>query len=141
MKFSVPQFIDVEDKIFGQLTLKQGIYIVGSAGITIALFVKFGFFVAVLLGTPLLLLAFLLSFIKIHGQPFINILYSFSFYLVKNKLYLWKKTTKKKVAEKELLQPTQTTRPVAVDMSQSKLRELAWSLDTHNNFDKNDTKK
>ena len=32
MRFSVPQFIDVEDKIFGPLTLKQGIYRVGAVG-------------------------------------------------------------------------------------------------------------
>ena len=32
MQFSVPQFIDVRDKIFGPLTLQQFLYIVGAVG-------------------------------------------------------------------------------------------------------------
>ena len=34
MMFSVPQFIDVEDKIIGPLTLKQFIYLAGGAGLS-----------------------------------------------------------------------------------------------------------
>lgn len=133
MRFSVPQFIDVEDKIFGPLTLKQGIYVLGSVGITVALFVKFGFVVAALFGTPILFLAFLLAFVKVQGRPFIHMLYSASFYAVKSKLYLWKKTPKKHVDEAK--QSPQVTRPASVGMSQSKLKQLAWSLDTNNLFD------
>ena len=136
MRFSVPQFIDVEDKIFGPLTLKQGIYVLGSVGITVAMFVKFGLLVAAIVGIPILFLAFLLAFVKVQGRPFIHMLYSVSFYAIKSKLYLWKKTKKKHATEDELRAArTQTTRPVSVGMSQSKLRQLSWSLDTNNLFD------
>jgi hypothetical protein len=143
MRFSVPQFIDVEDKIFGQLTLKQGIYVLGSVGISVAIFVKFGLIWAILFGAPFVFAAFLLAFVKIHGQPFINILYSATFYILKHKLYLWRKTTKKKVSEKKTeTEVVSTTRPVSVGLSQSRLRELAWSLDTKNTFDdERDSKK
>jgi len=135
MRFAVPQFIDVEDKIIGPLTLKQGIYVVGSVGITLAVFIKLGFFLAVLIGGPILFIAFMLSFVKIHGRPFINTLYSAFFYFTKNKLYLWKKTSSKKHAEKQdNVNKNATTRPVAVNMTQSKLKELAWTLDTNNMF-------
>ncbi len=33
MQFHVPQYIDIEDKLFGSLTLKQGIYVAGVGGI------------------------------------------------------------------------------------------------------------
>lgn len=142
MRFSVPQFIDVEDKIFGQLTLKQGIYVLGSVGISVAIFVKFGLIAAILFGAPFVFLAFLLAFVKIHGQPFINILYSATFYFLKHKLYLWRKTSKKKVSEKKTeTEVVSTTRPVSVGLSQSRLRELAWSLDTKNSFDDENDKK
>jgi len=134
MRFSVPQFIDVEDKIFGPLTFKQGIYILGSVGITVAVYLKFGLFLAALVGIPVLFLAFLLTFVKVQGRPFIHMLYSASFYALKSKLYLWKKTQKKHLTQD--VEKTQTTRPVSVSMSQSKLRQLAWSLDTNNLFDK-----
>ena len=32
MQFQVPQFIEVEDKIFGPLTFKQFVYVLGGAG-------------------------------------------------------------------------------------------------------------
>ena len=32
MQFRVPQFIDIEDKVIGPLTLKQFAYVLGAAG-------------------------------------------------------------------------------------------------------------
>jgi len=34
MRFEVPQFIDVEDKLFGPLTFTQFVYLAGSGGIS-----------------------------------------------------------------------------------------------------------
>ena len=34
MHFQTPQFIEIEDKIFGPLTLKQFIYLAGAAGLS-----------------------------------------------------------------------------------------------------------
>jgi hypothetical protein len=136
MRFSVPQFIDVEDKIFGQFTLRQGIYIAGSVGFAVAVFLKFGLLFAVLLGGPVLLLAFLLSFVKIHGRPFINMLFSASLYFLKNKLYLWKKTTPNTSITQTRTKSAEVTRPVEVGITQSKLKELAWSLDAKDSFER-----
>jgi hypothetical protein len=38
MRFQVPQFIEVEDKIFGPLTVKQFIYLAGGAGLVFILY-------------------------------------------------------------------------------------------------------
>ncbi len=134
MRFSVPQFIDVEDKIVGPLTLKQAIYIVGSVGIAVGLYIKVGLFFAIIIGLPILFLAFLLAFVKIHGMPFIHILYSAVFYAMKNKLYLWKKTSNKEIIT-ETKKQQELVKPTPVSITQSKLKELAWTLDTKDTFD------
>lgn len=141
MRFSVPQFIDVEDKIFGQFTLRQGIYTIGSLGFALAIFLKFGLLLAIVLGGPVLFLAFLLSFVKIHGRPFINILFSASLYFLKNKLYLWKKTTSTTSFSQTKKRSTEVTRPTEVGITQSKLKELAWSLDAKDSFETRTRKK
>lgn len=137
MKFSVPQFIDVEDKIFLQLTLKQAIYLVGSFGFALMVFLQFGFFIALIIGGPVLFFGFMLAFVKLGGRPFISVLSSALFYLTKSKLYLWKKEpTKKSVHKKIEVEGDPIARPTSVGMTQSKLKQLAWTLDTNNMFDK-----
>ena len=32
MQFHIPQYIDIEDKLFGPLTLKQAVYVAGGLG-------------------------------------------------------------------------------------------------------------
>src|SRR3989344_6045666 len=70
MEFSVPQFIEVEDKIIGPLTLKQFLYLLGGALITFALWTILGhgflfffidFFVWAIIAA--------LTFLKFNGRP------------------------------------------------------------------------
>jgi len=127
MRFLVPQFIDVEDKIFGPLTLKQAIYLAGGGGVVVALFVQFGFMWAFLLGSPVAALAFTLAFVKINNRPFYFMVYSFFFYLIGNKLYLWKRMPNK-VVKKKVEQ--QFTAPVEEKITQKNIKALARSLDS-----------
>lgn len=140
MRFLVPQFIEVEDKIFGPLTLKQGIYLLGGVGSTVVIWLKFGFVIAFLIGAPILILTFALAFVEIHGRPFIYVLSSAFFFVIKDKLYLWKKIPSKKrfTTSKENASKGDATekKSAKVEMNQSKLKKLAWSLDTSNTFDK-----
>jgi hypothetical protein len=130
MRFAVPQFIDVEDKIFGPLTLKQGIYLAGGGGVVAVLFTQFGFFMAFLFGAPIAGLAIALAFLKVNNRPFFMMVYAAFFYFLRNRLYLWKKVPKK-VSERDSAGPTQPRDLiVAPRLSQSRLKELAWSLDT-----------
>jgi len=91
MKFEVPQFIEVEDKIIGPLTLKQFLYIGAGAGLLFPLwfFLKLGLFIAIAI--PVGLFCSVLAFYKVNGQPFISFLGSFIKYLRKPRLYLWRK--------------------------------------------------
>lgn len=91
MRFEVPQFIDIEDKIFGPLTWRQFIYVGGGGGIAVALFFIAPFIVFALVGIPVAALTFLLGFYPVNNQPFSIFLESAVSYLRGTKLYLWKK--------------------------------------------------
>jgi hypothetical protein len=131
MRFAVPQFIDVEDKVFGPLTFKQAAYIAGGAGFVFVMFTLGGFFLAVIIGGPMALLAAALAFLKINNRPFYLVVYSLFFYLLSSRLYLWKKTERIQHSSKATPESQQQTQPApAPSLSQSRLKELAWSLDT-----------
>lgn len=101
MRFEVPQFIDVEDKIFGPFTWKQFIYLAGGGGLSLILFLLLPFFLFVILGTPIMLLAGALAFYPVNDRPFSRFLESVFFYFSRSRLYLWRsepKTEKKEGA-------------------------------------------
>lgn len=70
MKFTVPQFIDVEDKIIGPLTTRQFVIML-SVSLILALFWKiFDFALFLTTGIPLFSLGVVFAFLRINGQPF-----------------------------------------------------------------------
>jgi hypothetical protein len=133
MRFQVPQFIEVEDKIFGPLTFKQFVYLAGGVGICVVLFTFLPKFLAILISLPIAGFALALAFYKINEKPFINVVEAFFNFSLTNKLYIWKK-------EEKIMNNRQTTmnnRPIeqvyVPKLSESKLKELTWSLDIKEN--------
>lgn len=135
MQFQVPQFIEVEDKIFGPLTIKQFIYLAGGVGISLVFYLLIpSKFIVLILSAPFLALAAALAFYKVNGKPFVDVLEAAISFSLKNKLYIWKKTPKKPEEQKKediSLEPLLSPR-----LSDSKLKELAWSLDVNEQTDK-----
>ena len=135
MEYHVPQFIEVEDKIVGPLTLKQFIYIAGAVGLCVVFFFYLPIIFAILLSIPVIALAGALSFYKVNGKPFVQILEAgFTYY----KLFLWKhqEATKKQQriqaeerAVKEAAREAAQAKPGEPRLTRGKLSELAWSLD------------
>ncbi len=91
MRFEVPQFIEIEDKIVGPLTWRQFIYLAGGAGLLIILYFTVPFILFVLFGLPLGALSGFLAFHRINNRPFSAFLEAFVGYTTKKKLYLWRK--------------------------------------------------
>ena len=92
MQFNVPQFLDIEDKIIGPLTLKQAGYMGGAAGVIFIIYSLVpNFAVFILISIPIFALAIALAFIKINGRPFINFIISYLIYMTKPKLFIWRK--------------------------------------------------
>ncbi len=127
MQFKVPQFIDIEDKIFGPLTWKQALYLAGGAGLTYLSLKLLPSFLALPVAIFFAGLALMLAFYKINDQPFVVILQSWLSYSVSKKLYIWKQPGQKK---KEMIKKDQT--PISDTghkLTEEKLRDIAWSLD------------
>lgn len=91
MRFEVPQFIEIEDKIFGPLTWRQFLYLGGGVGMGVVIFLTFGLLVGLLVGVPLALLAGALSFYPVNNRPFSYFLEAIVGYIKGTKLYLWQR--------------------------------------------------
>jgi hypothetical protein len=128
-QYQVPQFIEVEDKIFGPLTLKQFIYLAGAGGLSLIFFTLLPFIVAL----PLIGLAVGVgagfAFYKVNGRPLIVAAeHGFSYFLG-HKLYLWKQreAAPTPVQAKEAA-PANAAALTVPRLSQSRLKDLSWSL-------------
>ncbi len=132
MRYQVPQFIEVEDKIFGPLTLKQFLYVAGGGAIFFILWSVLPRFLAVLIGLPILVFFIALAFYKINGKPMIVLVEAAFQYAFSSKLYIWKKKPKTPVKNRTQIEHKKASVP---KLSESKLRDLAWGLDIHETID------
>ncbi len=124
MQFKVPQFIDIEDKVVGNLSFKQFAYLAGGAGLVYISIKLLPGFISILVVPAIGGLALALAFLKVNEKPFAHALEAFIRYYSKSRLYLWKKqpVKAKKIVEKE-------SSPIRATLSESKLKTLSWSLD------------
>src|SRR5437868_3830106 len=126
MKYQVPQFIEIEDKIIGPLTLKQFVYLAGGAGMSFIVYTYVYFYIAMVLIAGIIFLSLALAFYKVNNKPFIDLLESAFLYYTKQNLYIWKKQEKEITAKPEN-HPSQTPKQVYVPkLSDSKLKDLSW---------------
>jgi hypothetical protein len=125
MEYQVPQFIEVEDKIFGPFTLKQFIYVAGGVGLCAILVLYFPLIIGVILALPVAAFTAALAFYKINNKPFVEIMEAAFNYYIGDRLYLWKKE-KNHVDAPVVVKPAD---PAKLGLTQSKLKDLAWSLD------------
>jgi hypothetical protein len=130
MRFQVPQFIDIEDKIFGPFTFKQFIYLAGGAGSAYAIWKLLPTIIAIFIVLPIIGIALALTFYKVNGKPFIEVMQSYAAYSLKSKLFIWKQ---RKVEKKKKF--TMPAKPAEHPMSnipkltESRLSDISWSLD------------
>ncbi|MES2930617.1 MAG: PrgI family protein [Patescibacteria group bacterium] len=137
MQFKVPQFIDVEDKIFGPFTFRQFMYLIGGAGMIYVIYKFLPLWIGIFLMIPVAGLAVLLTFYKINNKPFIYYLQAAINYGVGSKLYVWKqRLVKHGDASSHRTSDTASEIPDKISvvpmMSSSKLKDLSWSLDIEN---------
>ncbi len=89
MRFEVPQFIEIEDKIFGPFTWKQFVYLMGGVGIGVVLFIVAPFIIFVIIGLPIAGIAILLAFYPVNNRPFSIFLESLVAFYTGTKMYHW----------------------------------------------------
>lgn len=142
MRYQVPQFIEIEDKIFGPFTFKQFAYMAGGAGIAFLAYRFLPLYVAVFIMIPALALGAALAFYKMNGRPFLDVLESAFNYAFSSKLYIWKKENRAPQKEEKVEDIASEVMGLNVPkLSESKLKDLTWSLDINETIYSKESKK
>lgn len=139
MQFRVPQFIDMEDKVFGPFTLKQFGYMVGAGGISFLLWTFIPVhFIAFLFIVPVVSLFLALAFVKFNNRSFADIMESAFSYYTGAKIYTWKQP-ELKAEETSVDQVVANTQKEIIiqKTNRDKIHDLALGLDV---FDSNSQK-
>jgi len=91
MRYQLPQFIEMEDKIIGPFTLKQFIYLIAVPVICYILhfFVRLPY--VILVGIIFFPVALLLAFYKVNGRPFSHAILGLFKYIRRPQIYVWKR--------------------------------------------------
>jgi hypothetical protein len=132
-QYTVPQFIDVEDKILGPLSVRQFLILLVSGLVEVALWKLMRFIPFLLSGLPLFALAVVFTFVKINGMPFHYFVLNLIQSLRKPKLRLWDKNLTAAETRQYLAAPPAPPAPPAAAKNlptSSRLQELALIVNT-----------
>lgn len=129
MRFQVPQFIDIEDRVFGPFTFKQFVYIAGGVGLSFVLLRVLPWrWLAIVVIIPVEAFSLALAFYRVNNKPFVQMVEAFLRYLVGARLYIWKRKDADVATAKNLL-PQSYRRLEVSKTGSSRLKDLPWQLD------------
>lgn len=97
MRFQVPQFVDIEDRIIGPLTIKQFAFYMIAAMLIGILYIVVDIGLLIVLALPIVGVAVLFAHARFYGQPFGRVLLNSMNYTLGSKLYLWRRADKESV--------------------------------------------
>ena len=133
MQFKVPQFLEIEDKIFGPFTFKEFVYLAGGAGLCFILYRLLGFYLGAIPIVAVAGFSLALTFYRPNNKPFLNMVAAGFSYFTKNKLYIWERRKNKTDRGRQNValngEEQRENLEKEVRLSGSKLRDLAWRLD------------
>ena len=131
MQFKVPQFLEIEDKIFGPFTFREFVYLAGGAGMCFILYKVLGLVWGALPILAVAGFAGMLTFYRPNNKPFIEMVEAGFKYGVQSKLYIWKRRQIKAGSGKtvHIEDKHAALQESGMRLTGNKLRDLAWSLD------------
>ncbi len=131
MQYQVPQFIELEDRIIGPLTLKQFLYLAFAGALLFVFWFLFAFYIWIIIALPITALAAAFAFLKINDRPFVYFFLAFIKYFTKPKLYIFSSLPEKIKPEtiSPPLEPSFAKATEGKKITLSKLKELALNLD------------
>ena len=140
MQFRVPQFIDMEDKVFGPFTLKQFGYLVGAGGLSFLIWTFIPIhFIAFLIIVPVAGLFLALAFVRYNNRSFGEILESAFNYYTGAKLYTWKQPDIKKNQTSVDQVVANTQKEIIISKTnRDKIHDLSLGLDVYEHNSHND---
>ena len=143
-QFVIPQFLEVESKIIGPITVRQFVVLM-TAGLIIVIFSRlFDFTLFILLSIPVFLIGIIFAFVKINGQPFHYIMLSVMQTLRRPSHRVWNKNKTDSEIQAHLKQKTPPPPPPPYrkpPLSGSHLRDLSLVVNTGGMYVPDQTKK
>lgn len=135
LQFTVPQFIDVEDKIFGPITVRQFIIMLVTALLIAVCYRIFDFTLFIVLGLLLFTIGTTFAFVKINGAAFHFFLLNLIQTIKKPGLRVWyKDDTLIAGLEFDTLPAPAPIAPSERQHSLSRLNELSLIVDTQGSY-------
>lgn len=140
MQFRVPQFIDMEDKVFGPFTLKQFGYIIGAGGLSFLIWTFIPIhFIAILVIAPVAGLFLALAFVKYNNRSFGEILESAFTYYTSSKIYTWRQPTAQKTENPVDKIVADTQKEIIISKTnRDKIHDISLGLDVFENNSQKD---
>lgn len=138
-QFVVPQFIEVESKVIGPISVRQFIILLGTAGIMYLEFELFSFVVFIVLAVITLAIGGTFAFAKVNSQPFHIFILGVIQTAKRPRLSIWHREgpvrTIEKAGRKDKKSKSKKDQFVPKpDVSQSHLAELALIMDTEGKY-------
>jgi hypothetical protein len=129
LQFQVPKYIDIEDKVFGPLTFKQFVYLLGGAGLAVIIL----WLVPVtIIAIPLMGLAIMfslaLAFYEVNGKPFIHTVQAALSYATSPRTYIWKQRDHKDMSKKQLEKNLRQIEAVMDESQAGRLQEKSTDI-------------
>jgi len=93
-QYVVPQFITVEDKILGPITVRQFVILLVDTGLMFVFYKLFDFTLFLALAIPVTGFMMILAFVRIGGQPFHFFLLSILSMLKISRVRIWQGSAK-----------------------------------------------
>ncbi len=144
-QFTVPQFIDVEDKIIGPVTTRQFIIILAGAVLIGISYKIFDFSLFVVVGVVILIIFGAIAFVRINGRPFHYFLLNFLQTLKRPGLRVWgqggREARGEPAAEASGFIDAGGKTPVKEQPTVSRLSELSLIVDTQGAYGGEDKNK
>lgn len=138
MKFTVPQFIDVEDKIIGPITTRQFVILMVTALLMFIAYKLFDFALFIFVAVAEFALGGTIAFFRVNGQPFHYFLLNLLQTSRRPQLRAWDKTYTDAELKAIISAPPPPPPPTRVRkerVASSRLSELTLTLNTGGVYD------
>ena len=133
-QFTVPQFIDVEDKIFGPITVRQFVIILGGSLMLFIIFKFFNLLYLITVGGFIFINMILFAFFKVAGRPFHYFVLNFIQTLMKASLRVWQNLPGSVIEDEVMEHKIEIKRIKHRQYTSSRLAELSLIVDTQGKF-------
>ncbi len=129
-QFIVPQFLDVESKIIGPLTVRQFITFLIGAGLIFLVFKLATFWAAAIEGVLIFAVTGVFAFAKINGRPFHHFLLNMLQTVRRPAMTVWHKKYEFSKVKEEKEKPAPPPPQKKQRLTESRLSDLSLVVDT-----------